>query len=223
MNKTELNRILSKLDPYKIPFDLAVINTADIIPRYMGYSDSYSWGTKDLPGNIKSIVVYLFFTDKAFDYYIRDTFTPRLIYFMKKHFSESTIYDDYKILRKEAAALAGLGKIGRNSLLFSNKFGFNCKIDLFLTEIEFDHYDNAGIDDYHLEYCRNCRDCINSCPMNCSMDFNITDWEECDRFISPQIPTPMKMCRSCITNCRYSNEIHAKNLKEFKQNGLLLF
>jgi hypothetical protein len=39
--------------------------------------------------------------------------------------------NDYKILRKEAAALAGLGKIGLIHFLFCNKFGFNCKMIYF--------------------------------------------------------------------------------------------
>ena len=132
MKKAVLEQVMLRLNPHKIPFDIGIIHSSDIVARWTPYYKRYSYGANDIPSNIKSIVIYLFFTDSAYDYYVKDIFTPRLIYVMNKYSKDRTIYDDYKILRKEAAFLAGLGKIGRNSLLFSNKFGFNCKIRFVL-------------------------------------------------------------------------------------------
>jgi len=223
IDKEELEKIILNLNPFKIPFGLGIIRPSNIVARYMPYSKSYSYGAKDLSSDIKSIVVYLFFTNRACDYYVRDNFTPRLISFMNRYFSGKTIYDNYMILRKEAAFLAGLGKIGRNSLLFSNKFGFNCKVDLLLTEIEFEDYceNKRHKDDYFLKYCRDCSECVASCPMQCSITFDLRDWEKCDQLITPQIHTPEKMCRNCIENCKYSEKACRETLTRMYKKDII--
>jgi epoxyqueuosine reductase QueG len=110
-------------------------------------------------------------------------------------------YDSYRLVRKEIAALAGLGRIGRNSLFFSRRFGFNCKIDLFLTDVAFDEERPLSDASWQLALCRTCNVCVDACPVSAYDNFVMTDVVACDNHITPKWETPSEMCRSCITSC----------------------
>jgi hypothetical protein len=219
-DREALKRIMLKANKLNIPFDFGIISPSNIVSRYDPYTGRRTYGRKDIPKTIKSLVVYLFFTDRAFDYYVRNIFTKNLIFLMNKYFpTKKTIYDNYRIIRKEAAYYAGLGEIGRNSLLFSPKFGFNCKIDLIMTEIAFDNNEKRDKNNYLLKYCRDCSECVRKCPQDCSMRFDLIDWKKCAQFIDPKIPTPEKLCRNCIKNCKHSERICRRTLRSISYKG----
>ncbi|BCV00273.1 MAG: hypothetical protein CM15mV34_0470 [Caudoviricetes sp.] len=61
-------------------------------------------------------------------------------------------YDDYVLNRKQFAMRSGSATLAKNSLAFHEKFGLNYKIELILTNCEFEettivdgnpHYDNC--------------------------------------------------------------------------------
>lgn len=67
--------------------------------------------------------------------------------------------DASPINEKIAAARAGLGVIGKNSLLINPKYGSYCFIGSILTS-----YRPNGVSDGEIEFCTGCKKCITNCP-----------------------------------------------------------
>lgn len=74
-------------------------------------------------------------------------------------FKARPFVDTAPISDKRWAAAAGLGWIGRNSLLISPQYGSFCNIGEIVTEFEVDRYDEPLAN-----HCGNCRLCLQSCP-----------------------------------------------------------
>lgn len=88
---------------------------------------------------------------------------------------------------KEAAILSGLGVRARNSLIYSYKFGFECKISSIGF---FDKITNFPLNkrvNYKLwKRCSNCFDCVINCPAQAIRGEKEPFWidsEACDNFI----------------------------------------
>lgn len=131
--------LVEALAPYDIPFDMAVIAPPIFLERrhrpyamampHLG-GEPWTKGYDDLVV-FKALVVVVLFTDVAADYFIRRDLMPRFRSRIEADQGAGTVgRDGYLIARKELAALARLGRIGRNSLFFSRRFGFECKIDV---------------------------------------------------------------------------------------------
>lgn len=211
ITKSKLNLIFKELLGDKL-YDFSVIKPPKRLKgKYMGYSKAYSKGYEIIK-DYNSVIVFVLFSDVAADYYINEIFTPSLDKYLKKYSKENKIgyksaTEYYHILRKEMAYFAGLGKIGKNALIFSNKFGFNCKIDMIATTLKFDEYYYQEDMNYKLGYCSNCNICIAECPVSAFQNYEIQKKHECDNFIHPNFFSPEKSCRRCITACLYSNDI----------------
>lgn len=210
MKFVEFIEAMDRVNIHGIPCDLGIFRPSSekITPRYMSHYDIYSYGVEDVPPSAKTVIVYVLFTAKAFDYYIREDFTLNLLIYLNNNYDGKFFYDNYRILRKESAVYAGMGKIGRNSLLFSDKFGFNCKIDLLLTDVEFDDADYTDYEsdqDYRLDLCEQCSICLDACPIRCGMNFILEDAYKCGHNLD--MMNPDRMCRSCITGCPYSESL----------------
>jgi epoxyqueuosine reductase QueG len=61
---------------------------------------------------------------------------------------------------KDAAALAGMGPIGKNNLLITKKFGSQVRLRALVTEAELSY----GSPIRESEHCKKCNICINACP-----------------------------------------------------------
>ena len=61
---------------------------------------------------------------------------------------------------KDAAALAGIGPIGKNNLLITKTFGSQVRLRALVTVAELAY----GTPIYESEYCKNCNICVDSCP-----------------------------------------------------------
>ncbi len=61
---------------------------------------------------------------------------------------------------KEAAALAGLGAIGKNNLLITEKFGSQVRLRALITNAPLKY----GKPIFESTYCENCTKCIDACP-----------------------------------------------------------
>ncbi len=104
------------------------------------------------------------------------------------------IYINFKM----AMVLAGLGVRAMNSLVYSYKFAFDCKVCVYAWREEITKYDikkpNLGL----LKYCKGCNDCETQCPPNAIHHSDEIPWVEadkCDKFIGigskdyPHIPS----------------------------------
>jgi len=78
----------------------------------------------------------------------------------KKGFKSKIISYQPGIYLKDAAALAGIGPIGKNNLLITKKYGSQVRLRALATEAELSY----GAPIHESVYCRNCNICLNSCP-----------------------------------------------------------
>ncbi|NVM19255.1 MAG: epoxyqueuosine reductase [Candidatus Lokiarchaeota archaeon] len=78
----------------------------------------------------------------------------------KKGFKSKIIPYEPGLYLKDAAALAGIGPIGKNNLLITKAYGSQLRLRSLVTEAEL----SFGTPIYESEYCRNCNICIESCP-----------------------------------------------------------
>ena len=225
IERADIARILTGNAPSGIPFDFAVIPRTPLVkPRrltvqYKPDADQFTPTLDAFDPVPTSIIVYALFTDVAADYYIREAMTPAVIYQLRQRAGRKcAYYDGYLLLRKEMAVLAGLGKVGRNALFHSRKFGFNCKIDLILLDEQVSEYDAVDDRDWQLEHCRDCRLCVDRCPVSAYDDFELKRVVECAEFTRPMYTevNKEKHCRECIVGCPFSNrlleECYARNV-----------
>lgn len=87
---------------------------------------------------------------------------------------------------KEAVILSGLGCRAKNSLVYTNKFGFDSKICCigFIGEIV--NIPDSKINFGYLPQCADCSDCRNACPVNAIHNTKKPYWldsEKCDSFL----------------------------------------
>lgn len=83
-------------------------------------------------------------------------------YLLKKGFNSRVIPYSPGLYLKEAAALAGVGPIGKNNLLITDKFGSQVRLRAITTTAPL----ICGEPITESKYCKNCSICINSCPAN---------------------------------------------------------
>jgi reductive dehalogenase len=114
----------------------------------------------------------------------------------------------------QAAALAGgVGELGRNGLIISEKFGSRIHLsDAILTDLplEPDQPIDLGVQDF----CKVCRKCAETCPTN-SISFDANKqifngvekykikWETCYK-LRPLVTQHWQICLTCSTVCPYT-------------------
>ena len=116
------------------------------------------------------------------------------------------------ISHKAVALRAGMGWIGKNGLLITERFGPRVRIGTVLTDIPV-----AGQDKVLQNKCGDCTACIEQCPTRSlkSSSFEerpsnrdeVIDWAKCGRYEAALIgdgSKPEKACGRCIVNCPYS-------------------
>jgi reductive dehalogenase len=114
----------------------------------------------------------------------------------------------------QAAALAaGIGELGRNGLIITEKFGARVHLsDAILTDLPLlpDEPIDIGVDDF----CKVCRKCAETCPTNSisfephKQVFNGVEkykikWETCYR-LRPLVSNLWQVCLTCSTVCPYT-------------------
>lgn len=113
---------------------------------------------------------------------------------------------------KHAAVFAGLGQMGKNSLLITPKYGNRCYISSIVTDAPL-HADKP----FKKDLCGDCVLCINACPVKAISRSNegsyigkkYVDKHRCyaysktqrDEYLSTQ---GLYTCRECRTSCPYS-------------------
>lgn len=169
-----------------------------------------------LDSSCKSIIVWNVFSRVAYDYHYKNNFLPEIISRLNtilydNHFG----YDDYLLNRKQFAIRSGAATLAKPSLAFHKRFGMNYKIDLIFTDAIFD--DTVVVEgEPHYSNCIGCdAPCESKCPMGCTMNFDLVDWEKCSNFVD--VPEAFKdldsICRICQDSCPYSQELTKRILE----------
>lgn len=206
MTKRELIDLFEDILEGELLYHLNIIRPPRrLVKRFSRYTGGYSAGYETIK-NYNSVFVYTMFTDIGLDYYIRE-FTEKLDNALSATEPNYMSTNNYDVLRKELAYYAGLGLIAENSLLFSYKFGFNCKIDMLATSINFDvdsYFQPEHLSpDYTMQYCRDCNLCAETCKA--LSGYRLVDPKWCDCHLDEN--NPEKLCRLCVEKCPYSNEL----------------
>ena len=171
--------------------------------------------TYQLDSSCKSIIVWNVFSRVAYDYHYKNNFLPEIIRRLNTIYDYNFGYDDYLLNRKQFAIRSGAATLAKTSLAFHKRFGMNYKIDLIFTDAKFD--DTIVIDgEPHYSNCIGCdAPCEYKCPMGCTMNFDLVDWEKCSNFVD--VPEAFKdldsICRICQDSCPYSQELTKRILE----------
>ena len=168
-----------------------------------------------LDNTCKSVIVWNVFSRVAYDYHYKNNFLPEIIRRLNTLYDYNFGYDDYLLNRKQFAIRSGAATLAKTSLAFHKRFGMNYKIDLIFTDAEFD--ETVVIDgEPHYSNCIGCdAPCEYKCPMGCTMNFDLVDWEKCSNFVD--VPEAFKdldsICRICQDSCPYSQELTKRILE----------
>lgn len=87
--------------------------------------------------------------------------------------------DSAAVMEKDFAYQAGLGSIGKNSLLINPTTGSYCLLGCIFTLLEFEP-DELSFDDI----CGDCRRCINACPTQCINEDRTVDARKCISYLT---------------------------------------
>jgi ferredoxin len=206
--------------PPGVPFDVAVLQGSVLRARFgdgplerrsLHMHGKLRMTHRAIPS--RSVVVLVLFSDVAADYFV-ESMAADVASRTNETYGDGVAFADSQanlpVVLKEVATAAGLGTIGKNALFFSNRFGFNCKLNVIFLNAAVDRYDPppAG-EDWKLPDCSTCNLCVEACPVGAFDDYTITRTESCDRLISGDFFGPRRdhMCRACITRCPVSNDV----------------
>ena len=169
-----------------------------------------------LDSSCKSIIVWNVFSRVAYDYHYKNNFLPEIISRLNTILYDNNFgYDDYLLNRKQFAIRSGAATLAKPSLAFHKRFGMNYKIDLIFTDAIFD--ETVVVEgEPRYSNCIGCdAPCESKCPMGCTMNFDLVDWEKCSNFVD--VPEAFKdldsICRICQDSCPYSQELTKRILE----------
>ena len=87
--------------------------------------------------------------------------------------------DSAPVLERAWATRAGIGWIGKNSMLISKKNGSYFFIGELITDLELEYDQPMGGD-----YCGDCSRCIDACPTGAIMDLKVVDANKCISYLT---------------------------------------
>lgn len=97
---------------------------------------------------------------------------------------------------KGAAVAAGLGRIGKNSLLLTPAFGPRVRLSVVLTTAELE-----GDELLTEDPCSDCQVCVRSCPSGALKEPGPGQRHNHDRFLCSSYSSAVKGCGLCMSRC----------------------
>ena len=225
--RADLDAWLKAAAPPGVPFDYVVLPSSALRERFgegplerrsLHLNGKLRMTHRAIPS--EAVIVLVLFSDVAADYYV-ESMAADVAERVVDKYGEGVAFADSQanvpILLKECATAAGLGTIGKNALFHSNKFGFNCKLNVVFLNAAVDRYDAQPVGEaWKMPDCSTCNLCVEACPVSAFDNYVITKTESCDRLIATDFFGPRRdhMCRACITRCPVSNDVLKLHRKE---------
>ena len=144
--------------------------------------------------------------------------------------------DTAPVLEKYWAEQAGLGVIGKNSLLLNPDFGSYCFIGILLTQADFDSYDRPLYETPGFTHpCADCQRCVEACPTGAlqkGLDVcpqNGLDANRCLSYLTiehkgerPPLPAGWFGCDRCQKACPANRSITRPGHADFRASQTVL-
>ena len=195
---------------------LLVENAKSVIVVLVNYKPH-----KELPKHVPQIAKYAYGTD--YHYVIKQ----KLNLLLQKINEEITacngvaFVDSAPVLERALAAKAGLGWIGKNSMLINQPFGSMCFIGELFVDIALDYGKPVE------NQCGKCENCLKNCPTQAIVAPKIIDANRCISYLTieyrNEIPSEFRKsignrlfgCDTCIDVCPYNKKTPPHNTAEF--------
>jgi epoxyqueuosine reductase QueG len=118
----------------------------------------------------------------------------------KKGFNSKIIPYIPGLYLKDAAAIAGIGPIGKNNLLITKTFGSQVRLRALVTVAELSY----GTPIHESDYCKNCSMCVDSCPVS-ALEGGTYNKELCNNYCLNNLKdlseNTVIWCNICIEAC----------------------
>lgn len=131
--------------------------------------------------------------------------------------------DTAPVLERAWAVEAGLGWIGRNSMLINKKLGSFTFLGVIIVDLKFS-YDKP----FNKDYCGSCRKCIDACPAGAINEDRTIDSNKCISYLTiehhGELPHDLHRvsdnkvfgCDICQEVCPWNNNVPVTGIKEFQ-------
>jgi len=156
------NNVDKRIDP-----TLLVEGAKSVIVTLLSYYDE----AEDTMSNTKNPLIARYSRGKDYHIVVKDKLFS-LFAFMKESDESLTgrcFTDSAPVMEHAWAVRAGLGWLGKNTLLINKDLGSYCFIGVIFSSAEFDCYDKPSVNGY----CGKCTKCIDACPTKALSEYRV--------------------------------------------------
>lgn len=165
---------------------------------------------------------------KGIDYhYVVNKYLNEILRIIESYGGKAKAFVDSNTLpERYLAYISGVGFIGKNNLIITNKHGSYVFLGEIITDLELYDEDKRYFDDIEkFEECGDCTICYKECPTkainsnqrNCNICLSyITQKKDLQDWEIKKLEGRIFGCDSCQNKCPYNNEVEESQIEEFK-------
>ena len=164
---------------------------------------------------------------RGMDYhYVVNKYLNLILDFIKSKGGDGKVFcDSNNLPERHIAYLAGIGFVGKNNMIITEKYGSYVFLGEIITDLEMDTNERDYLEIKQYKECGSCNNCLRRCPTKAIQE-NKKNSNICLSYITQKKEIEDKWfnllngrvfgCDTCQLSCPYNNEIKFSNIKEFK-------